>query len=259
MNVDIFTLVVQIINLMVLIWVLKHFLYRPLLDAVDKRQHQIARNIQEALDAAARAKDEERVWQQKVTDIDNQKQSLIKQASEAAEDLKETLLVVAKENVKKSEKRWQEELVQQKQSFDMALQHLIVEQFRIFASQSLSEMADTNLQTLIIGKFLQKIKKIPAEDKKSFSVAAKEKNEVRVFTDTKLSKKDEQLLIQEIRKAFKLSDKVTIIFKEDINLICGIEIEAGEMEISWNIKQYLDSFEQQLDGALLGIIPNDKE
>ena len=150
MNVDIFTLVAQIINLMVLIWVLKHFLYRPLLDAVDKRQHQIARNIQEALDAAARAKDEERVWQQKVTDIDNQKQSLIKQASDAAEDLKETLLVVAKENVKKSEKRWQEELVQQKQSFDMALQHLIVEQFRIFASQSLSEMADTNLQTLII-------------------------------------------------------------------------------------------------------------
>ena len=48
MGIDTFTLVAQIINLVILIWLLKRFLYTPILKAVDARQAKIAERLNTA-------------------------------------------------------------------------------------------------------------------------------------------------------------------------------------------------------------------
>ena len=36
---------------------------------------------------------------------------------------------------------------------------------------------------------------------------------------------------------------------EDENLICGIQIQVGEHQTSWNLKNYLEAFENNMDAA----------
>ena len=42
MPIDWFTVIAQIINFLILVWLLKRFLYRPILDGIDAREHKIA-------------------------------------------------------------------------------------------------------------------------------------------------------------------------------------------------------------------------
>ena len=55
MSIDWITVLAQIINLAVLAWLLKKFLYKPVLDMVDQRQALIDSEIQKAQDAAKQA------------------------------------------------------------------------------------------------------------------------------------------------------------------------------------------------------------
>ena len=52
MGVDFITLLAQIVNLAILIWLLKKFLYKPLLDMIDARPAKILNDVQDAQKAA---------------------------------------------------------------------------------------------------------------------------------------------------------------------------------------------------------------
>ena len=48
MSIDWITVIAQIANFLVLVWLLKRFLYRPILDGIDAREAEIARSMAEA-------------------------------------------------------------------------------------------------------------------------------------------------------------------------------------------------------------------
>ena len=52
MLIDWFTVAAQVLNFLILVWLLKRFLYRPILDAIDAREKRIA--LAELADAAAK-------------------------------------------------------------------------------------------------------------------------------------------------------------------------------------------------------------
>jgi F-type H+-transporting ATPase subunit b len=56
MSIDWITVAAQIANFLVLIWLLKRFLYRPILDGIDAREAEIKARMQEAAEAEALAK-----------------------------------------------------------------------------------------------------------------------------------------------------------------------------------------------------------
>ena len=43
MLIDWFTVVAQVVNFLILVWLLKRFLYKPILDAIDAREKRIAK------------------------------------------------------------------------------------------------------------------------------------------------------------------------------------------------------------------------
>ena len=45
MSVDWITVIAQIVNFLVLIWLLKKFLYRPILDGIDAREAEITERM----------------------------------------------------------------------------------------------------------------------------------------------------------------------------------------------------------------------
>ena len=55
MSIDWITVAAQIANFLVLVWLLKRFLYRPILDGIDAREAEIANRMQEAVRAKDKA------------------------------------------------------------------------------------------------------------------------------------------------------------------------------------------------------------
>ena len=55
MSIDWITVAAQVANFLVLVWLLKRFLYRPILDGIDAREAEIAGRMQVAERARAEA------------------------------------------------------------------------------------------------------------------------------------------------------------------------------------------------------------
>ena len=65
MLIDWFTVIAQVINFLVLVVLLKRFLYKPILDAIDQREKRIASALAEADAQKVEAKKEREKFQEK--------------------------------------------------------------------------------------------------------------------------------------------------------------------------------------------------
>lgn len=254
MGIDTFTLVAQIINLVILIWLLKRFLYTPILRAVDARQAKIAERLNTAREQADKAIRQQQLYEQKIDTFEADRQKMFEEARKESDHIKEVLLSEAKEEVTKSRKRWQEELMNEKKAFDNNLRNLILEQFKLFADQSIKQMAGVSLHALIEDQFKRKLTAMPAKEKKAFADYIRQTGRVTFISAVKMTPEQKKEMGAFLTDVLDISSDVRFTFKEEPALLSGIELQAGEQIISWNMRQYLEQFETNLDTAMTGLI-----
>lgn len=255
MGIDWKTLIFQIINLLVLIWLLKHFLYQPVLKMLKERQALIDEQINRARQAAQNAIAEEVKYQEKVAEFDAARDKMYVQMQTEVDSLREKLTAEAKQDVVHLRKAWQNELEQEKQAFDISIQNAIVKNFKLFASDALKDMAGVELNTLVLKKFKECIEKMTKSQRDQFVQGALSAKQIIISTDTRLDTQTRENLKDFLFSIFDLDEKsVKATFKVDANLICGIQVQVGEQITSWNLQNYLEAFENNMDAAFNELI-----
>lgn len=101
MKINWFTVIAQVINFLVLVWLLKKFLYKPILKAIDDREKKIASQLKDANHLKAEAKKEQDEFTKKNTDFDKQKKGLMDKAIADANTQRQKLLDEAKDAANK--------------------------------------------------------------------------------------------------------------------------------------------------------------
>src|SRR5450432_2061894 len=92
MLIDWFTVAAQAINFLILVWLLKRFLYKPILDAIDEREKGIAAQLAQAEAKKAEAQKEQGDFQDKNEAFDQERASLLKHATDEAKAERQRLL-----------------------------------------------------------------------------------------------------------------------------------------------------------------------
>ncbi len=228
MNIDIFTFVAQIINLIVLLFLLRRFLYLPVLKAVTKRQQTIADELKQAEEAKKSALAKEKSWQRKIHDLDAKKQEIIGNARIEAEKLLEKLQEDNRKTAQAQYEHWQQNFRAERQNFEIVLQQLVVEHFGRFSQKVLEQMAGVSLADTVIEKFKEKFAKMGATDKSEFVKAAQKSQKLTVQTAHKLSKNQKDGMKTFLQQQLKLDDSCHISFEERKELICGVLLQVGE-------------------------------
>jgi F-type H+-transporting ATPase subunit b len=96
MKIDWFTVIAQAINFLILVWLLKRFLYKPILKAIDEREKKIAAQIKDADDRKAGAVKEQVDFKKRNDDFDAQKKALMDKAVADSNAQRDKLLEDAK-------------------------------------------------------------------------------------------------------------------------------------------------------------------
>ena len=97
MLIDWFTVAAQVVNFLILVWLLKRFLYRPILDAIDAREKRIAAELADADAKKAEARKERDEFQHKNEAFEQQRAALLSQATEEAKAERQRLLDEARQ------------------------------------------------------------------------------------------------------------------------------------------------------------------
>src|SRR5208282_2974056 len=97
MLIDWFTVGAQALNFLILVWLMRRFLYKPVLHAIDEREKRIAAELADAAAKKAEAAKERDEFQHKQAEFDQQRAALLKQATDEAAVERHRLLDVARQ------------------------------------------------------------------------------------------------------------------------------------------------------------------
>src|SRR3984957_5307485 len=93
-----FTVVAQAFNFLILVWLLKRFLYKPILHAIDEREKGIAAQLADAEAKKAEAQKDRDELHRKSEAIDEERAVLLKTATDDAQAERQRLLAAARQD-----------------------------------------------------------------------------------------------------------------------------------------------------------------
>jgi len=248
MLIDSFTVIAQIINFLILIYLLKRFLFNRIIQIMDEREKQITDQMQDAKTAKEAAQKELDEQQRIKEELQEKWNEMLAQAKKDAQKKREELVKDARSKIDEEQKNWREAILKQRTAFLRDLRHLSCEQVCQMSRKVLADLADEKLENQLIENFLIQLGKMSKEEKDDF-IRFIDKDERKIWVDSsfQLTREKES----GIRKILEniIGDKVEINFKVSPKLICGIETRTEGKKISWNIENYLDGLEEQLKKA----------
>ena len=245
MKINWFTVIAQVINFLALVWLLKRFLYKPILKAIDDREKKIASQINDANHLKEEAKNEQDEFKKKNMDFDQQKKALMDKSVADANTQGQKLLDQAKEDASrlsaKLEQASKERQKSEQAGIDQKNQKLVLSIVR----KALSEIASESLEEQSAGTFIKKLKESNNEEKKQFTDAFKSNaNTILVRSAFNLPEKQQQEISQTVDVL--LGTKSTIQFKTTPGIISGIELSTNGYKLAWSFSEYLDSLEKNI-------------
>lgn len=249
MLIDWFTVIAQVLNFLILVWLLKRFLYRPILNAIDAREKKVADKLADADAKEAEAKKEKEEFRRKNEEFDQQRAALLSMAKDEAKAESQQLLEEARKEASDLRLKQQESLRNDKQDLNQAINLRTQQEVFAIARKVLKDLAGTSLEERTVDVFAQRLRKLD-RDKKDKLVSALGISSSPVFVrtafDLTLAQRDM------VKKTIKetLGIEVQARFETVPDLVSGIELTANGQKVSWNIAGYLSSLEKSIDELL---------
>lgn len=247
MEIDLFTLVAQIINLIILLFLLRKFLYLPVLKAVEARQSAIAEELKNAEDARQKAQRAEEVSIRNMQKLEAQKQKILLQAGENAEKLEAELSAKAMDEYQKAQQQWRNRMKAEQSNFEQTMQKAVAGQFNRFAQKAFEQIADADINALAAKKLMAKIEELPQQKKDEYAASFCHKKNIHIKSADELPAKIKKQLQDYLQKTWNLRSDVQFLYEIEPELCGGLSIEAGEQLVAWNLEAYLNEFRNGLN------------
>jgi F-type H+-transporting ATPase subunit b len=249
MLIDWFTVIAQVINFLILVWLLKRFLYRPILDAIDAREKRIAAKITDADAKETEAQKQREEYEQKNKLFDQQRNTRMNEMLESAKSERAKLLDAARQESDDLRARLQQALRNEQRSLNEELSRRASEEVYAIARKTLADLAATTLEERMTEIFLRRLRELNdsqmAEVKSAFKSATNP-----LFVRTAFTLPPEQCLAIEKGIKEKFGKEKIVKFQTAPDLISGIEMNADGQKIAWSIAEYLASLGKSVDDLL---------
>ncbi len=245
MLIDPFVVIAQIINFLILVALLKRFLYQPITQAMEARSQRIERQLATAAAKEQDAETEKELYRQKQQELTAQKQVWLEQAQQEVEQEKVTLTQQAQAEVAKVRSQWYENWTQDRQKFTSELRDRLSKQVILTSRKALLDLANTNLEAQIIETFIERLYNLDEIQTEKITTApiSHPQSVITIRSSFTIPEEKCDRLIAAIKQ--QITNNAEVKFETLENLICGLELRYGGYKISWNIEHYLTELEAE--------------
>jgi F-type H+-transporting ATPase subunit b len=258
MLIDWFTVAAQLINFLVLVWLLKRFLYKPILKAINEREQKIVMQLRDAEAKKTDAENERDDLRRKNIEFEQQRDELLNNAINEVKIEHQRLLYEARREVEDLRSRLHDSLRNEHLNLNQEIIRRAREEVFAITRKLLSDLASADLETQMTGVFISRLKELKEEEKKQLLTAlSSSSQEVTLSSTFDLPIDQQQAIQQAIHDLFHTKAKLT--FGIASHLTGGFELFTNEYKLSWNIEDYLVSLEESLSNLLNGKSEEKKE
>ena len=236
MSIDWITVAAQIANFLVLVWLLKRFLYRPILDGIDAREAGIAARMQEALDAKAKAAATEQEYREKVQSLHAAEAEMTETIRKKAEAERDVLLADTRERMQQERKAWKAQLDADAGNYAARMQNAGATALLSLTRKALTELADDTLEARMAHHLILKIQPMAADLKRAAGQAA----EAVITSHEPLPPAAQKSLTSELKAQFP---EISLRFDTDTDQAPGLVLRMGGAQVDWTVASYIGGLE----------------
>lgn len=249
MLIDWFTVAAQVVNFLILVWLLKRFLYRPILDAIDAREKRIAAELADADAKKAEAQRERDVFQRKNEEFDRHRATLMSRATDEAKAERQQLLDEARQAADALGAKRQEALRNDAHNLNQAISRRTQQEVFAIARKALTDLATTSLEDRLVEVFIRRLREMDCQAKAGLAEALATASEPALVRSAFDLPAEQRAAIQSALNA-TFSSEIHIRFETAPHLVGGIELAANGQKLAWSIADYIATLEKGV-GELL--------
>lgn len=242
MLIDWFTVGAQALNFVILVWLMKRFLYKPILDAIDAREKKIVAELADADAKKAEARNERNTFQRKNDAFDQQRATLLSQATDAAKAERERLQEDARKTADALRVKREDALKNDAKNLYYAISSRAQQEVFAIARKALTDLSTTSLEQNMIRIFVQRLQALDETTKAKFSDALKSGSGSALVRSAFELPAEQRSAIQHAVNGLFATD-LALKFNVAPDLVSGIELSANGQKVAWNIADYLASLQ----------------
>ncbi len=251
MLIDWFTVCAQLINFLVLVWLLKRFLYKPVLDAIDAREKRIADELADASARKTEAQGERDDFQKKIQAFDEQRGALLTKATDEAKAEREHLMEEARKAAEGFRKAQTDALRNDQTRMSAQITRLTTDEVFAITRKALADLATVSLEERMGEVFTRHLREMNADAKATLGAALKASSEASLIKSAFDLPPDQRAAIQNaLNETF--SADVHVQFETSSEVVCGIELTANGQKVGWSIAGYITSLDLKMSEVMNG-------
>jgi F-type H+-transporting ATPase subunit b len=247
--IDWFTVGAQIVNFLILVFLLKHFLYDRVLQAMDKREERIQNRMEEARNKEQEAEEEAETLREKRLELENDREDILAEAREEADKERKRLAREARDQVEAMRLEWQKSLAREKASFTRELRRMAAEEVYSVCRRALKDLAGAGVDEAMAHAFLERLSGLEQEDRDAVIKAARDNGgRVTVRSSFEMPAEMKKKVRRKLRE--QLGDKLGVDYETAEDSLPGLEIRMKGRKLAWGLEEYLGDLEERAREAL---------
>lgn len=254
MLIDWFTVGAQVVNFLILVVLLKKFLYGPITQAMAAREAKVKAQLTEAEAQRQAAAAEEAAIHQRLQELEETRQALADRVKAEVDDQKQALLEAARQELEQYRQGRLQALEREQTAWAQSLQERVGAQIFAVARLILRQLADTSLEQQVVEVFLKHLGELSPEDHQAFQESLPESaGDAVVASAFELGEADRTRIRAAVQARF--GPDLTLRFDTDPGVILGIELKTRGRKLSWTTASFMHRLEARLGEALTSSPP----
>jgi F-type H+-transporting ATPase subunit b len=249
MHINWFVFLAQIFNFLLLMYLLKRFLYGRIIKAMDDREAKIVARFAEADELKNKANEAAELYEKRNQLLSEKKEQMLNEATMAADAKRKELMEKVRVEVDAVKARWQDMLIREKDAFFYDLRQRAAKQLYATARKALADLADADLEERIVEEFLRRIKMLDEEKSIQLRKAISGgDNKVTIQSAFGIPVPRQTQIEEALKK--QITNGFTIRYLREPDIVSGIELRVNGQKIAWSLNEYLETLVENLTETL---------
>jgi F-type H+-transporting ATPase subunit b len=242
MKFNIWTLLFQIINFIVLLVILRRILYKPIRQIMEKRRGLIEREMRDAERTKSEAQALKDKYQEEMNGLKNQKARMLEAVQGEVSEERKRLIDKAGEDAERIIAREKALENAEKRTFEAEMKDKMLDSVSIFSSNLLKDIADETLHEAVLRKFIAGLER----HIQKIALAVGNEETISIDLSTAYPLHDEDIeKVQDIVQS-RVGKKVAVGVTLEPAIIAGVRMKAGDQVIDSSLAGQIQALKERL-------------
>lgn len=246
MEFNLSTFAFEIINFLILVWILQRLFYKPVRKIINQRKQHIDQTLAEAAQMRKDAEQLKQNYESRLQKWEHEKQAAMSQLHQQLETERQQQLLALQKQLEQERKKTQSAMQRQQLESHRHQQILALQNGARFATLLLQKAAGQELENQLFQLLISQLKQLPEACQHLVQTLENEPIlEITINSAFPLSQTQVQQLEQ---KLSSLIDKpLQFSYSQNSELIAGLKVDIGAWALHTNIQHELSGFAEFAD------------